>query len=267
MGANQSVDFVGGLAGPPLGAALFNLNVLLPFLGDAVSYLASVGSLLLIRTPFQAERIATRPLRHLWRDIGAGLRWIWQKPPVRFFTSINAILNFVNGGSFLVIIVRVKELLPPAERGSLPLASAIILATISVGGVIGSLLVEPVKARVPFRTFVIVSVWYSAVMWQAQAIAPNIWWLGAITAVTAITLPIYNALIVGYRLALIPDDLLGRVNSAIRMISYALIPLGAFVTGTLLERYGAITVILSYGLIYIGASIWIALTPALRHVL
>src|SRR5439155_671489 len=53
MVRNQAREFGALLGGQPLGGVLFGLGRLVPFLFDAVSYLVSVVSLLLIRTPFQ----------------------------------------------------------------------------------------------------------------------------------------------------------------------------------------------------------------------
>jgi MFS family permease len=44
------------LVGPPFGGALFGVARSLPFLADAISYVFSIGSLLLMRTPFQEQR-------------------------------------------------------------------------------------------------------------------------------------------------------------------------------------------------------------------
>ena len=41
-----------GLAGPPIGGALFGIGRAFPFIADAASYVFSVLSLILIRTPF-----------------------------------------------------------------------------------------------------------------------------------------------------------------------------------------------------------------------
>jgi len=48
----------------------------------------------------------------------------------------------------------------------------------------------------------------------------------------------------GYRLALIPDQLQGRVNSVFRLIAYGSEPVGLAVTGILLQAFGPITTVL-----------------------
>src|SRR5215469_6013045 len=53
---NEATEGVVTLIGPSLGGTLFGLGRALPFLVDAISYAASVLSLLWIRLPFQEER-------------------------------------------------------------------------------------------------------------------------------------------------------------------------------------------------------------------
>ena len=51
--------------------------------------------------------------------------------------------------------------------------------------------------------------------------------------------PVYNVVQLSRRLAMIPDGLQGRVNSAFRFAANVLYPVGAVVCGALAERVGA----------------------------
>ena len=58
VAAQQGRSATASLAGPPIGGALFGISRALPFIADAASYVFSVLSLILIRTPFQEARKA-----------------------------------------------------------------------------------------------------------------------------------------------------------------------------------------------------------------
>jgi hypothetical protein len=45
-----------------------------PFAADALSYLASLGTLAMIRKPMQ-EAAAPLAVRGVWKDLAEGLRW------------------------------------------------------------------------------------------------------------------------------------------------------------------------------------------------
>ncbi|HWX08551.1 MAG TPA: MFS transporter, partial [Gaiellaceae bacterium] len=91
------------LVAPPLGGALFGLGRVLPFIGDVVSYLFSLGSLLAMRTPFQEEREKDEtPLR---AQLAEGFRWLWRH---RFFRACALLFSWTNlvfEALFLVLIV------------------------------------------------------------------------------------------------------------------------------------------------------------------
>ncbi len=59
-------------------------------------------------------------------------------------------------------------------------------------------------------------------------------------------MPAYDTVQRSYRLALIPDALQGRVNSAFRLVALGMQPLGLALTGVLLERVGPTTTLLAF---------------------
>ena len=67
-------------------------------------------------------------------------------------------------------------------------------------------------------------------------------------AVYYFTLPIFNIVQFSYRLALIPDELQGRVNSTFRLVAWSTRPLGAALGGLLLEKLGATPTVLLFSL-------------------
>ncbi|MGZ3674978.1 MAG: MFS transporter [Ktedonobacterales bacterium] len=64
---NETTTNIGYLLGPSLGGLLFGLGRMVPFLVDALSYLASVVSLRFIRTEFQGAHSPSSS--SLWEDI------------------------------------------------------------------------------------------------------------------------------------------------------------------------------------------------------
>jgi len=68
--------------------------------------------------------------------------------------------------------------------------------------------------------------------------------LGMITAVAFTMGPIYVVVQFSYRLALIPDELQGRVNSVFRLIAFGGQPLGMMLAGIMLQAFGAVFTIL-----------------------
>ncbi|HEY3584471.1 MAG TPA: MFS transporter, partial [Casimicrobiaceae bacterium] len=101
--AEQARMSVVTLVGPSGGGALFGLGRMVPFLADVISYAASIGSILAMRTPFQEER-EREPMR-LRKQIREGISFLWSHAFLRTGALMFALDNFVFQGLFLIFIV------------------------------------------------------------------------------------------------------------------------------------------------------------------
>jgi predicted MFS family arabinose efflux permease len=228
---NSATDGTSFLLGPALGGALFSLGQMLPFVADAVSYAVSVISLLFIRTRFQGERTVVK--RRLHVEIGEGLAWLWHQPLIRFIAFLTGSFNLLSAGNLLVIIALAKPMHASA------FAIGVIFSIAGIGGIVGSIVAAPLQKRLRFPVVIIGTTLIGMALWPPLIFAPNIWWLGAISAVSFLTGPIYNVTQFSYRLALIPDALQGRVNSVFRLLAFGGQPVGLALTGLALENIGA----------------------------
>jgi MFS family permease len=255
---NQAGFISATLAGPPLGGFIYQtLGRTVPFLIDAISYVASVVSLFFIRTEFQEGRTAER--RELRTEILEGLAWLWRHPLIRYMAFLTGGLNFASSGTLLILIVLAKH------QGASPTVIGVMLAIGSVGGIAGSLLGAPIQRRFSFAQVIIVTVWIQALFFPLFAVAPNPAVLGLIDAAIFVNGPIYNVVQMGYRLALIPDELQGRVNSVFRLLAFGFQPLGLLLSGFLLQDVGAVSTVLLFSAVMIVLALVTTLNGHVRH--
>jgi MFS family permease len=254
---NESTMGMTTLLGPLLGGALYGVRQALPFVADAVSYAISVCSLLFIRTKFQQER--TQERRKLYIEIKEGLVWLWRQPLIRYMAFLTGGLNLVNAGFIPILVVLVKQ-----QHGS-SLIYGVILTIGGIGAIAGALLGTPIQKRFRFGTVIISTVWVGALLWPLYAIAPNPIILGVIAALSFINGPVYNVVQFSYRLALIPDELQGRVNSVFRLLAFGFQPLGWIVTGVLIQLISVIPTILVLFVVYLVLAILTTFNPHVRH--
>jgi MFS family permease len=257
-GQNQATFALAGLIGPALGGFLYGLGRALPFVTDAVSYLASVGTLLLIRTRFQDERAASAAPRNLRAEIGEGLRWLWHHPTIRFLAALTGGLNFTTSSFALLVIISAQR------QGADDLTIGLIFSVGSVGTLLGSLLGGRIKRRFPFGPILIVCMWVSTSAMLLYAFNPPLLLLGAITALFLFTFPIYSVAMISYRLPLIPDALQGRVNSVFRIIAFGMNVPGAALGGLLLEQIGVTQTVLVFAGCLTVLSLLATLHPTVR---
>ena len=242
------------MAGPPLGGALFGIARALPFLADAVSYSFSIGLLLAMRTPFQEAR--RRGRSSLRERVAEGFRFLWGQPFLRICAVLFGLSNFIGPGVLLaVVVIGNRQGLPGGQVGLLVAAFGACL-------LLGSLLSPLVRRRLPVRAVLLGEFW----TWMGSGlflIWPSVFVLAASILPTALAIPSSDSVVHGYRIAMTPDRLLGRVSSVWTTIALVIAPLGPLLAGLLLEvsERAAVATFAASGLVL---AVWGTLSPAIR---
>jgi len=259
--AQNEAGFIAAfLAGPPLGGFLYqSVNKMFPFIADAISYAVSVVSLAFIRTKFQEERKSTEE-RHLGREIKEGLSWLWRHPLIRFMAFLTGGINFVNSGTFLILIYAAQKALGASET-----EIGWMFSIAAAGGILGSLVGGQIQKRFTFGQVIITVGWIATLLYPLYAFAPSFYVLGIIAALSFMTGPIYNVVQFSYRLALIPDALQGRVNSTFRLLAFGFQPLGQALAGIFLETIGITYTIMFFAVWSLLLTILTTINPHVRN--
>jgi MFS family permease len=245
------------MVGPSIGGFLYSLSTMLPFLGDAISYAASVISLFFIRAQFQQER-TTKP-QHLWIEVKEGLIWLWHDSLIRFLAILTGGLITPCVGYGLILIIRAQE------QHASTTAIGFIFAAGGVGSCLGAALASPLQKRFGFARVVVWSTWIWALTWLFFAIAPDPLLLGILNGLSFAIVPIYMVAQYSYRLVTVPDHLQGRVNSVFRLVSIGSAPVGLALTGWLLQIIGPIPTVLVLFIPQLVLAIAATLNKAVRQ--
>jgi hypothetical protein len=254
--AEQARMSVVTLAGPPLGGALFAVGRALPFLADAASYLFSVGSLLLMRTPFQQTREReTTPLR---TQIGEGIAWLWRHAYLRTSALIFAGDNFVFQGLFLVFVVLARR------DGISGGVIGALIAVIGACSLLGSLVAPRAARLLSIRTIMLLNQWLNG-LFVLYLVWPSPYVLVASVVPGTFVVPWMNSVVIGYRTAVTPDHLVGRVSSVARNIALLAQPLGPLAAGLLVGAFGGRTAVLALALVSVALAVWSTVSPSIRQ--
>jgi len=257
---DEGAYYAASLVGPAVGGALYQVGRVLPFLGDALSYLVSVLSLLLIKADLRQENLggATRP-RHLSAGMLEGLTWLWRQPIIRAVSLLDTADTLVASGLSLVVIILAQQ------HHASPTTIGTIFSIAGVGGVLGSVTGAQVQKRASFGQTVIGVRWALAALWPLYAIAPNALALGAITAAIYFVNPIKNVAYVSYCLPLIPDSLRGRVTTAWDLLPSVANVAGASLSGLALQAIGPQATIVIGAVIVLALALGITLHTPIRN--
>jgi MFS family permease len=226
-------EFVEGttaLFGPPLAGILYTLSMMLPLIIDAISYLVSIMTMLLIGTPFQRERVSTR--RKVWSEIAEGVLWVWQQPFILTMTLLMGGGAFVFSGNVLIVIILAQQ------QHASAIVISLIFAVGGIGSILGSLLAPHLEHRLTVGQSILLCRWYFVLSWPLYALVPLPIVLGAVEFGIGFVDPIEDVPYFSHRLKLIPEELKGRVLSACRLFPGMMRPLGVALTGVLIQRIG-----------------------------
>ncbi|MFG1999010.1 MFS transporter [Spirillospora sp. NPDC048911] len=226
--------------GPPLGAALFAFALPTPFWVDAVTFLVSIMLLAQIPAPARAvepiEPAAVPARRGVFAEIGEGLRWLARARLPRALTLIAAAGNFGEAMALSLLVLFAHDVLGLGDVGF-----GLLLAAMAAGGVLGSLVSGWVVARFGAREVAIAVQVISPSAWLAIGVlGRNALVVVALFTVFSIALAMWNVVSVSVRQRLIPNELMGRVTSAGRMLAYGATPLGALAGGFVAGEFGLV---------------------------
>ncbi|NUR60717.1 MAG: MFS transporter [Catenulispora sp.] len=245
VAAQETSASAAGVVAPPIGGALLEVSRGLPFLVDAVSYAVSVVCLLAVRAPFREQQpgqpadsstetgtpnpaASERP--RLRAEVTTGLRWLWNHPALRLIAIVASSLQLAISGIGLVAIVAARH------GGASSAQIGALFSAIGVGGVLGALLAPRAQAWLGLGRMLLSVLWLQAGLWLAMVFATSLPAIGAVLMAFTITMPLFGVAALGYRLAVVPDELRGRVGTAFSMLVWAASPIGATVAGVLLAR-------------------------------
>lgn len=255
---NEAAESAAMLFGPPLAGAIFALGRAMPFAADGLSYLVSAISLRYIRTPFQAER-APHPEKRLWADVAEGVRWLWHAPLVRFMALVYAGFALFLNGSDLAWLVLAQQ------RGASSFVIGLLFAVGGIGGLVGVFLAPYVQRRFRFGQIIPTLGWVYPLMLALFVVTPNFAVMALSNALIMTNDQIYDVVWPSYRMALIPDELQGRVTSAFRLLLSAMLPVGAALGGLATQQLGPAPTLLICSGGLVALAIAVSLNPHVRH--
>lgn len=245
------------LLGNPIGGFLFDLGRAVPFLADALSYVISLVTLLLIRSPFEEPRTEQR--RNVVAEIVEGVRWLVGQ---RYILIVNLAASVTNAFFQVVVLV---VIVAERNRGASASLIGIVLGGLGVGGVVGSLAGGWVSRRMNPSAVVLITLWIWGAVTSLVGLVSSEIVLMAVLATVAALGAVWNIASGTIYLKLVPDRLIGRVSSVGALTAFGALPLGSLAGGLLIQAYGPATagIIAGAGMLVLAALV--TATPTVRR--
>lgn len=176
---------------------------------------------------------------------------------MRTTTFLYGLTNVIGPAMLLgIIVIGRRQGLSGAAIGAL-------LAAFSACLLIGSFGSGLARRFLSTRVILLLELW----AWPGPllfVVWPNAYVLALSVLPAALAIPLTDSVVVGYRLAITPDRLVGRVESVRSTIALALAPFGSLIAGVLLSAVSARVTILVFALIALPLATWGTASPTLR---
>ena len=212
--------------GPPLGSALLLAAFSIPFFVHSGTFFAAAAIVMSIPGSFRAAAVGDQTRRSFRTELGDGVRWLWRHTLLRDLAIILGLSNMAGTLAIATIVLFAQEVV-----GVGPLLFSVIFFGGAIGAFVGGQLASRITERLGRGTALSVSMaTMTAIPILIGALA---WWPAMLVlfAVQSVAIIVWNVITVSLRQTIIPEHLLGRVNSVYRFFGWGMMPIGAGLAG------------------------------------
>ncbi len=259
VGALRAREQGAQLVGPGFGGALYQLASWAPFLADALSYLIAAGCVRAIGADLRPERSevdgAARP--SFRTEFGAGLRFVWGQPLLRFVGLWAAGVNVIFGALYFHVVLVARL------RGASAVSIGLILTLAGAAGLVGALLAPRLLAVIRPRTLVIAASWLMAGIVALLALTTTTWMYGLLLGLVFAVSPALSIVFQSRAIMLTPDGLQARVGTALGTLGEGAGVAAPLLAGLLVGAFAPATVAVLFGAALAGLALYA--TANVRH--
>jgi len=238
---------VNQLAGPPLGAALFAVGMVWPFIGQAI--LVALGALLISRIWLPPHGHDREQRGRLRQDIGEGLRWAWRHPAVRTLMLTIFMFNITFGAAWSVLVLYATQRLGMGEIGF-----GLLTTVSAVGGLLGTAAYGWITRRVSLGNIMRIGLIVETLTHLALALTTSPWVALTIFFFFGGHAFIWGTTSITVRQRAVPTALQGRVGSVNLVAVFGGLVIGSGIGGLIARQWGVTT---PFWFAFVGSAIFV----------
>lgn len=243
--------------GPPLAAVVAGATLAGAIAVSSGLYLVAGIVLVTVSGSFRAQ--ATGRSTTIRRDIVEGVRYLAEHQLLRVLAVCVGVSNLASTATMALLPLHA---IAPGPLGLNEAGYGLLITTIAVGSVLGTLLVDRLRARLGTRRLLLLSTLSFPLFSLAPVVTDSAWLVGLGLFVAGTVAVGWNIVTVSIRQRIVPDHLLGRVNAGYRLVAWGTMPLGAALGGLIANAFDIPTALITSAaisslctpIVYVGIS-------------
>jgi len=220
-------QIMGQFIGPPVAGFLIALALPMPFSFNAIAFGLAAFCVLSISFP---PRAAARLRASFRAELAGGVKWLWRHGVILQLAVMLGVMNAGYVAAATILVLYSQEVLGLGAAGY-----GLLLTAGAAGGVVGGLVGPALAAQWGPRTSLIVALAIMPLPYLALYLTGSVIIAGAALFVETLAGLLWNVVTVSYRQRIIPEEILGRVNSIYRFFGWGLMPVGALAGGAIVS--------------------------------
>ncbi len=233
-----TINLTNQLAGPPLAGALAGITLALATGAGSALYALAVAGVMLMAVQ-RTRPTGSAGSRRIGADLTAGMRFLWRQPVIRVLTLFTAGMNLVWGAALALLVVYSVS---PGPLGLTPAQYGVLLTAMAVGGLVASVVVDWLRRRVGAARLLVADCVGTVLLVAPVAVGLDAWAVAVGVVAAGAGSSVWRIIVATVRQNLTPTDLLGRVYSASRVLSWGALPIGAGLAAVVAEAWNVRTV-------------------------
>jgi MFS family permease len=215
--------------GTPVGGFLIGFSLITPFIFDTLLMLVSVFFITGIKGKFERPEDINKD-QNTSEMIKEGVEWLKNNTLLKRLAIYTGIANFFGSMQFPIMILFAQELI-----GLNAVQYSFLAYGAAIGGLVGSQVANKINAKLEESKTLLISVALFGIGMFAPYVTSNPFIVAGSFGLSSFGSVLWNVQAVSIRQALIPDNLLGRVNSVYRLLALGLNPIGAIFGGAIVK--------------------------------
>lgn len=228
---------------------------------DAISYLAVIATLLLMRLP--ARPLAAKIVQPFWQDFREGLRYAWSSPVMPAVLGLLALISFM-GVPYMTLMPMIVHERLGGDAGTL----GYLTGASGLGALSGALFLASRQSVRPFGRLILIAATIFGCGLILFGFSHSFWLSLGLMLFTGLGMMVQMAASNTILQTLVDEDKRGRVMSLFAMAFTGMSPFGGLFGGLLADRIGAgPTLVVGGFVILLGALLFVRALPRLQQAL